>query len=30
VNPARIAAELNSAEQQMTRLLGRLDQLDRR
>ena len=29
-NPARIAAELRSAEEQMARLLARLDQLDRR
>ena len=29
-NPAKIAAELQSAEQQMTRILARLDQLDRR
>jgi hypothetical protein len=29
-NPARISAELQSAEQQMQRMLARLDQLDRR
>ena len=29
-NPAKIAAELSSAEQQMTRLLARLDQLNRK
>lgn len=29
-NPAKIAAELSSAEQQMTRLLTRLDQLNRK